>query len=104
MATEITTQTFQETLDKNDLVLLDFWAPWCGPCKAMLPRLDELTEKVAGKALIAKCNVDDNPDLAQQYGVRSIPTILLFKKGEAVESFVGVQEVSTLEEKILAHA
>ncbi|PID84548.1 thioredoxin [Candidatus Gracilibacteria bacterium] len=104
MAIEVTNDSFQETLGANDLVLVDFWAPWCGPCKAMLPRLEELSTKVEGKAVVAKCNVDESPAPAQQYGVRSIPTLILFKKGQAVEQWVGVQEVATLEEKILSHS
>lgn len=103
MAIEITNESFQETLAQNELVLVDFWAPWCGPCQAMIPRLEELSKKTEGKAVITKCNVDEVQEPAQAFGVRQIPTIILFKKGEPVEKWVGVQEVETLEKAIQGH-
>ncbi len=70
-------------------VLVDFWAEWCGPCRAIAPVLEELSEEFAGKAIIAKMNVDENQQTPAQYGIRSIPTLILFKNGEAAETLVG---------------
>ena len=83
-------------------VLVDFWAPWCGPCKAIAPILDELAEEFAGKLRIAKVNIDENEDVAAEYGIRAIPTMLLFKGGQVVEQFVGMMPKATLKEKITA--
>jgi thioredoxin 1 len=81
-------------------VLVDFWAPWCGPCKAIAPILEDLSSEMAGKLQIAKVNVDDNGDLAAQYGVRAIPTLLLFKNGAVAEQFVGMMDKGTLKTKL----
>lgn len=95
----INDQNFEE-MTKSGLVLVDFWAEWCGPCKMMLPRLDELASKIGDKATIAKYDVDANSEVAGMFRVMSIPTIILFKDGQPVEKWVGVQEVSTLEAAI----
>ena len=85
------------------VTLIDFWAEWCGPCQMMLPRLEELASKVAGKAKIMKHNVDNEPQVPTQFRIMSIPTIIIFKDGQPVEKFVGVQDVATLEAAIAKH-
>ena len=90
MAQQVTDANFeQEVLKSSEPVLVDFWAEWCGPCKAIAPVLDELSSELAGKVKIVKLNVDENPNTTIQYGVRSIPTMILFKGGEAADMKVG---------------
>ena len=86
----ITDAEFQGTV-ANGVTLIDFWAPWCGPCKMIAPILEELAGELGGKAQIVKINIDDNPQVAGQYGIMSIPTLLLFKDGKKVDQKVGGQ-------------
>lgn len=101
MALEITDKDFQEkVLDSDKPVLVDFWAAWCGPCRMVGPIIDELSTEYEGKAVVAKMDVDQNQEFAAKYGVRNIPTVLLFKDGEMVNRQVGVAQKETYKEAI----
>jgi thioredoxin 1 len=102
--TNLTTDTFKSTVaSATTPVLVDFWAPWCGPCKAIAPILEELATEFAGKVTIAKVNIDDNDSIAAEYGIRAIPTMLLFKGGSVVEQLVGMMPKAALKAKLAAH-
>ncbi len=90
MAFQITDANFQqEVLDKKGVTVIDFWAEWCGPCRMIAPIIEKLAEEYDGKALIGKVDVDNNPEVAFKYGIRSIPTILILKDGEEIKRHVG---------------
>ena len=99
MAVALTKDNFNSSIESG-VTLVDFWAPWCGPCKMQLPIVEELSTELAGTATIAKINVDDEPELASQFGVMSIPTLILFKDGQPVDKMVGVQTKDALRNKI----
>ncbi len=98
---ELTEANFKDTI-KDGVVLVDFWAPWCGPCRMIAPVIDELAEEFDGKAKICKVNTDEQPAIAQEFGIRSIPTILFFKDGELVDQMVGAASKGVFEEKLNA--
>ena len=104
MAVEITDANFQElVLNSDKPVLVDFWATWCGPCRAIAPVIEELHAELEDKAVIGKVNVDENSDTPLNYGVRNIPTLLVFKNGEVVDKVVGNQQKSKILEIIESH-
>ncbi len=88
-----TTQTFQEAVESNVLVFVDFYADWCGPCKIVARSVDRLAEEYHGKVKFVKLNVDENPEIARRYGVKSIPTLILFRKGKPVRTMVGASPI-----------
>ncbi len=103
MAIEITDANFEQLVMKADKpVLLDFWAEWCGPCRMVGPVVEELSKDYDGKAVVGKVNVDVNPNISAQFGIRNIPTLLFFKGGQIVDKQVGAVPKSVLEGKLKA--
>ncbi|MBP3744737.1 MAG: thioredoxin [Prevotella sp.] len=102
MEVAITSENFESLKNGNLPLVVDLWAPWCGPCRMVGPVISELAAQYDGKVVIGKCNVDDEEDIAAELGVRSIPTILFYKNGEVVDKFVGAAPKAVLEEKIKA--
>ena len=101
MTIAFTDQNFDQEVLKNDkAVLVDFWAPWCGPCQAMGPIIDQLADEMGDKAVVGKINVDENQVIAAKFGVMSIPSIKIFKGGKVVAEFVGVQNLDNLKAEL----
>lgn len=101
---EITKGNFDDAVLESKLpVLIDFWAPWCGPCRMVAPYIEAVADSMQGKAVIGKVNVDSDPDLAQRYGVMSIPTLVVVKDGEMVAREVGVRTPTVIEEMLAPH-
>ena len=98
MACEVTSQDFSTQVLKSDVpVLVDFWAPWCGPCRTLAPVIDELAGESGGRYRVGKLNVDEHPQIAQHYRIEAIPTLLLFRNGRVVKVFQGVQSKRVLQ-------
>ena len=100
MAVEITDSNFKEIVESGKPILIDFWAQWCGPCLAMGPVIEELAKEYDGKAVVGKLDVDNNPQVSQQFGIRNIPTILFFKDGQLVDKHVGAAPKNILTKKL----
>lgn len=100
MALEITDNNYKEILSEGKPVVIDFWAPWCGPCRMVSPIIDELAAEYEGKVVIGKCDVDENGDVSADFGIRSIPTVLFFKGGQLVDKQVGSAPKPTYVAKI----
>jgi thioredoxin 1 len=99
-ALELNNDSFDESTAKG-VALIDFWAPWCGPCRMLGPAIEELAEELEGQAVVAKINVDENQGLAARYGVMSIPALFILKDGEVVKNFVGVQSKDILKQSVM---
>jgi thioredoxin 1 len=97
---ELSSGQVEEFIKKNRVAMVDFFAPWCGPCRALAPVIGELAEEFAGRAAIAKFNVDSDGALSEKYGIRSIPTMIFFKDGEAVETITGTRTREDLAQKL----
>lgn len=102
MALQITDSNFEEYLNAGKLMVLDFWAEWCGPCRMVAPIIDELAQEYEGRVTIGKMDVDNNDDVVGQFGIRNIPTVLFFKNGEVVDKIVGATSKDKFVQKIEA--
>lgn len=102
MEVTITAENFESLKSGNLPLVVDFWATWCGPCKAIAPIIEELAKEYDGKIVVGKCDVEENDDLAMEFGIRNIPTILFIKNGEVVDKHVGAAPKSKLQEKFNA--
>lgn len=102
MEVQITNENFESLKSGQLPLVVDFWATWCGPCRMIAPIIAELAEEYDGRIVVGKCDVEENEDIAAEYGIRNIPTILFFKGGEVVDKLVGAQSKAKLEEKFKA--
>ena len=102
MEVQLTSENFETLKNGNLPMVIDFWATWCGPCRMMAPVMSELAEKYDGRIVVAKCDVEENDDLAAEFGIRNIPTFLFFKNGEIVDKLVGAMPKQKFEEKFEA--
>ncbi len=101
---ELTDRDFDQQVSKRSgAVLVDFWAPWCGPCKVIAPVLEELAQEYEGKVTFAKVNVDENGDLANRFGIRSIPTLMIFKDGKVVDQIIGAVPKEQIRKRLEKH-
>jgi thioredoxin 1 len=99
----LTDANFAQSVNKYPLLVVDFWAPWCGPCRMVSPLIEQLAGELAGKVVFGKVNVDENPRIANTFGIRSIPTIAIFKNGKNVDGFVGATSKSQMQTKIFSY-
>lgn len=99
----LTDNNFRGMVDKHPLLIVDFWAPWCGPCRMVSPIISELSKELAGKAVFGKLNVDENPMIATTFGIQSIPTIAIFKNGKAVDGIIGAASKSQILSKLSSY-
>lgn len=102
MEVQITSENFAQLKSGEQPLVVDFWATWCGPCRMLAPTVAELAEEYDGKIVVGKCDVEENDDLAMEFGIRNIPTILFFKGGEVVDKIVGAVSKAKLDEKFQA--
>jgi thioredoxin 1 len=100
----VTDANFEETLKKNKLVFVDFWANWCGPCRALAPTIEEIAKEYSGKAVVGKLDVDENPATAEKFQVFSIPTMIIFKDGKETERLVGLCAKSKITDALQKHS
>ncbi len=101
---EVTDANFEQEVMKSDMpVLIDFWAAWCGPCKMVAPVVEEIAKEYHGKLKVGKVDVDNNPEISMKFGIRSIPTLMVFKGGKVVEQVIGAVPKRNLMEKVLPH-
>ena len=104
MEVQVTSENLESLKNGAQPLVVDFWATWCGPCRMVAPIISELAEKYDGKVVVGKCDVEENDDLAAEFGIRNIPTILFFKNGEVVDKLVGAASKQKFEEKFEAIA
>jgi thioredoxin 1 len=102
MVTELTTQNFEDFISENKIALIDCWAPWCGPCRRLSPIIEDLAGELAGKVGVAKLNTDDNGSIARRYAISAIPTLLIFKEGELVQTLVGLRSKDDIKSYVMS--